>query len=108
MLEKGTAHAIFFSVIKPNNDILVGFNYNTFVGLTVVPFLHSFKGCPMVPPRFQEVENVYFSRCPTLLLYTMNQGKKGTISCLLHQSLKFYNNGFLFVGLKTLETFIEF
>ena len=35
-------------------------------------------------------------------------GRKGTMVCLLHSSPKFYNNVFLFVGLSTFGTFIEF
>ncbi len=35
-------------------------------------------------------------------------GREGAIDCLLHQSSKFYSSVFLFVGLSTLETFIEF
>ena len=35
-------------------------------------------------------------------------GREGTIGCLLHKSPKFYNIVFLFVGLRTLETFIKF
>ena len=37
----------------------------------------------------------------------LNTGREGTLGCLLYQSLKFYNNVFLFVGLTTLGTFIE-
>ena len=35
-------------------------------------------------------------------------GREGTLSCLLDWSPKFYNNVFLFLGAKTLGTFIEF
>ncbi len=35
-------------------------------------------------------------------------GRKGTLGCLLHLSRKFHNSVFLFVGLTTLKTVIEY
>ena len=40
--------------------------------------------------------------------YIIYSRREGTLGCLLHQSPTFYNNVFLFVGLTTLGTFIEF
>ena len=41
-------------------------------------------------------------------LISKNPEKDGTMGCLLHWSPKFYNNVFLFVGLTTLGTLVNF
>ena len=43
-----------------------------------------------------------------LCIWDSNPGRQGTLGCLLHQSPKFFNNVFLFIGWTTLGTFIKF
>ena len=54
-------------------------------------FYHKIKNIDEITPE----ENIF-------------SGREGTFGCLLHYYPKFYNNVFIFVGLITLGTFIEF
>ena len=62
-------------------------------------------------PGISQVHNKFGPMTSLLLcrLYSvLNAGRDGTLDCILHQSPKFYHNVFLFDGLKTQGTFIEF
>ena len=67
-----------------------------------------FESQPFYSRSIQLSQQAHYSSLQIYVHVYHYQREVGAISCLLHQSLKFNNNVFLFFGLTTLGTFMNF
>ena len=89
-------------VVKPTNNK----RYYKTLGTNLI-------NSPMSPSSLAN-PSIHYLYCLSLTCsggadgFPQQSGREGTLGCVLHYSLKFYDKDFLFVGFTTLGTFIEF
>ena len=80
-------------VVQRKSDLIFNRNKNLGVQLTLLRFFNYGRGLNLLSSWMAD---------------TFTPEREGTLGCLLHQSPKFYINIFLFVGLTTLGTIMNF